>query len=99
MPEAVSRGVSTRSGVDLAPFSAEGFAERARFRGLALEKASWMAAQPISYGVDAGHRVDENGNAIDAFRLEHLVAPGAWRWAAVLVPVIAREPEATVLLT
>lgn len=83
----------------LSPFSASGFAQRALVRGLELEKAVWMASQPISYGVDAGRRVDENGEANENLRLEHLVAPDAWKMAAVLVPIIAREPEATVLLT
>ena len=85
--------------VALTPYSAEGFAERARLRGYPLEKAPWMAGQPISYGVDAGRRLDETGNANENLRLEHLLPPGAWRMSAVLVPVIAREPEATVLLT
>ncbi len=84
---------------DINPFSPEGFAARARLRGLALEKAAWMTSQPISYGIDAGHRVDDNGNTNENLRLEHLVSPGAWKMAAVLVPVVAREPEATVLLT
>ena len=82
----------------LNPFSAEGFAARARLRGLALDKAAWMAAQPASYGIDAGHRLDEEGNANENLRLEDPVAPGAWKMAAVLVPVVAREPEATVVL-
>jgi 8-oxo-dGTP pyrophosphatase MutT (NUDIX family) len=81
------------------PFSSRGFAERARLRGLDLEAASWMASQPLSYGVDAGRRVDENGIANENLRLHYLLAPDAWRMAAVLVPIIAREPEATVLLT
>lgn len=84
---------------ELSPFSASGFAERARTRGIELRKASWMAEQPISYGIDAGRRVDENGNPNQNLRLEHLVPPGSWKNAAVLVPVLAREPEATVLLT
>jgi 8-oxo-dGTP pyrophosphatase MutT (NUDIX family) len=83
----------------LSPFSPKGFEERALIRGFDLRKASWMASQPISYGVDAGRRVDANGEANENLRLEHLVAPDAWKMAAVLVPVIAREPEATVLLT
>ncbi len=91
--------LSATGGLVKNPFSAEGFAERARLRGFPLEKANWMAGQPISYGVDAGRRVDANGNTSDALKLEHLVAPEAWKLAAVLVPVIAREPEATVLLT
>ncbi len=83
----------------LSPFSPEGFAARARSGGLELGKASWMASQPISYGIDAGKRVDQDGNADENLRLEHLVAPGGWRNAAVLVPVVARRPEVTVLLT
>jgi 8-oxo-dGTP pyrophosphatase MutT (NUDIX family) len=83
----------------ISPFSAKGFAERARLRGLALEKASWMAEQPYSYGIDAGRRLDESGNPNENLRLEHLVAAGDWRMAAVLVPVLVREPEVTVLLT
>ncbi len=83
----------------LSPFSAIGFAERARLRGIDLGKASWMAAQPISYGIDAGRRVDEHGNPNENLRLEHLVPPSAWKTAAVLVPVMAHEPEATVLFT
>ena len=81
------------------PFSAAGFAERARSRGIALAKASWMAEQPPRYGIDAGRRLDESGNSNEYLRLENIVPPGAWRMAAVLVPVLAREPEATVLLT
>ena len=83
----------------LNPFSPEGFAARARLSGLPLEKAAWMAAQPVSYGIDAGHRLDENGNTNENLRLEDLVSREAWKMAAVLVPVVAHEPEATVLLT
>ena len=83
----------------LSPFSAEGFAVRARARGLTLEKAGWMAAQPASYGIDAGQRLDENGKANQNLRLEDLVPGEAWKMAAVLVPIVAHEPEATVLLT
>lgn len=83
----------------LNPFSPEGFAARARLCGLPLEKAAWMASQPVSYGIDAGHRLDENGNANENLRLEDLVSREAWKMAAVLVPVVAHEPEATVLLT
>ncbi len=83
----------------LSPYSAVGFAERARLRGVELSKASWMAGQPISYGIDAGRRLDESGNPNENLRLEHLVPANAWKTAAVLVPVMAREPEATVLFT
>ncbi len=83
----------------LSPFSPEGFAARARRFGLPLEKAAWMASQPLSYGIDAGHRLGEDGNANENLRLEDLVSREAWKMAAVLVPVVAREPEATVLLT
>ena len=83
----------------LNPFSPEGFAARARLHGLPLEKAGWMVAQPPSYGIDAGHRVDEDGNTNENLKLEDLVAREAWKNAAVLVSVVAREPEATVLLT
>jgi len=83
----------------LNPFSSEGFSARARARGLPLEKAGWMTSQPASYGIDAGRRLDENGNANENLRLEDLVAREAWKMAAVLVPVVARELEATVLLT
>ncbi len=83
----------------LNPFSPEGFAARARLHGVPLEKAGWMVTQPPSYGIDAGHKLDEDGNTNENLRLEDLVALEAWRNAAVLVPVVAREPEATVLLT
>ena len=83
----------------LNPFSPEGFAARARLSGLPLEKAGWMASQPISYGIDAGHRLDEDGNANENLRLEDLVSREAWKMAAVLVPIVAHRPEATVLLT
>ena len=83
----------------LSPFSATVFAEKARIGGIELGKASWMAAQPISYGIDAGRRVDEQGKPNENLKLEHLVPPETWRMAAVLVPVMAREPEATVLFT
>ncbi len=43
----------------LSPFSARVFAEKARAFGIELSKASWMAAQPISYGIEAGRRLDE----------------------------------------
>ncbi|MFY9640253.1 MAG: CoA pyrophosphatase [Rhodomicrobium sp.] len=81
------------------PFTATGFAERARLRGIELGKAAWMAKQPISYGVDAGRRLDESGNPNENLKLEHLVPAGSWKTAAVLVPVMAREPEVTVLFT
>ena len=58
-----------------------------------------MAAQPASYGIDAGRRVDSGGEPNKNLKLEHLVPPESWRTAAVLVPVIAREPEAAVLFT
>ena len=61
----------------LNPFSPEGFAARARARGLPLEKAGWMASQPASYGIDAGRRLDENGNANENLRLEDLGFPGS----------------------
>jgi 8-oxo-dGTP pyrophosphatase MutT (NUDIX family) len=83
----------------LNPFSPEGFSARARARGLPLEKAGWMASQPASYGIDAGRRLDENGNTNENLRLEDLVSREAWKMAAVLVPIVAREPEATALLT
>ncbi len=95
MPKALKLGPEEA----LTPFSPEGFAARARVGGIELEKAAWMASQPVSYGIDAGRRLDEDGNANENLRLEHLVSPGGWRMAAVLVPVVAREPEATVLLT
>ncbi len=83
----------------LSPFSAGSFAELAKVRGIPLSKATWMAAQPLSYGVDAGIRIDGNGEANENLRLEHLVPPELWRLSAVLVPVVAREPEVKVLLT
>ncbi len=83
----------------LTSFTATDFSHRARLLGIPLEQAQWMAEQPISYGIDAGRRVDEDGKANENLRLEHLLTPGSWRMSAVLVPVIAREPEATVLLT
>ena len=58
----------------------------------------WLRSQH-SYGMDAGRQVDENGNANENLRLEDLVARTPGGWAAVLVPVVAREPEVTVLLT
>ncbi len=85
--------------IALSPFSARGFAERARACGIGLGKASWMVSQPISYGIDAGRRLGKEGEPNENLKLEHLVAPAAWREAAVLVPVMAREPEATVLFT
>lgn len=95
----VSEALSAMPQDTLSPFSPEGFEERARLRGLPLDKASWMASQPVTYGIDAGRRLDDDGNADENLRLEHIVSPGAWRMAAVLVPIVAREPEATVLLT
>jgi 8-oxo-dGTP pyrophosphatase MutT (NUDIX family) len=83
----------------LSPFSATVFARKARAFGIGLSEASWMAAQPATYGIDAGRRVDNQGKPNESLKLEHLVPPEAWRTAAVLVPVIAREPEATVLFT
>ncbi len=83
----------------LSPFSPEGFARRAKAHGIDLGKAAWMAEQPLSYGIDAGRRLDKSGNPDQNLRLEQLAAAGSWKMAAVLVPVLAREPEATVLLT
>jgi 8-oxo-dGTP pyrophosphatase MutT (NUDIX family) len=83
----------------LSDFSAEDFSERARLRGIELGMALWMAQQPLSYGIDAGRRLDANGNTNEKLRLEHLLPPKGWKTAAVLVPVVAREPEVTVLLT
>jgi 8-oxo-dGTP pyrophosphatase MutT (NUDIX family) len=95
MPEALT----LRPDETPSPFSPEGFAARARASGLSLDLAAWMTEQPISYGIDAGKRLDEDGEANENLRLEHLVQPGGWREAAVLVPVVARRPEVTVLLT
>lgn len=83
----------------LSPFCAEGFSERAKSGGIDLRNAAWMAEQPASYGIDAGRRLDASGNPNENLRLEHLVGPESWRMAAVLVPVLARKPEVTVLLT
>ena len=84
----------------LNPFSPEGFAgPRACFAAFRSRKAGWMASQPVSYGIDAGHRLDEDGKANENLRLEDLVSREAWKMAAVLVPIVAHEPEATVLLT
>ena len=81
------------------PFSAEGFRRRALERGYDLGLASWMAAQPPSYGIDAGRGINADGTPNEHLRLERVVPASGWRLAAVLVPVIAREPEATVLFT
>jgi 8-oxo-dGTP pyrophosphatase MutT (NUDIX family) len=81
------------------PFSPEGFRHRALERGLDLDKASWMAAQPPSYGIDAGRRMNADGTLNELLRLDQLIPAESWRLAAVLVPVIARKPEASVLLT
>jgi 8-oxo-dGTP pyrophosphatase MutT (NUDIX family) len=97
LPMSAPLDVTGASALNL--YSANDFSERARLYGYPLEKAVWMARQPLSYGVDAGIRVDESGNTNEKLRLEHLVSGGTWKMAAVLVPVIAREPEATVLLT
>ncbi len=86
-----------RDGLD--PFSVEGFRQRAVERGYNLAMADWMAAQPPSYGVDAGRRLDADGNPDNSLRLEHIVNPLSWRMSAVLIPVVAREPSPTVLLT
>jgi 8-oxo-dGTP pyrophosphatase MutT (NUDIX family) len=83
----------------LSDFSAKDFSERARLRGIALGMASWMAGQPLSYGIDAGRRLDEDGNANKKLRLDDLLPPNGWKTAAVLIPVVARVPEVTVLLT
>jgi 8-oxo-dGTP pyrophosphatase MutT (NUDIX family) len=68
----------------LSGFSTKEFYEKARLRGIGLGMASWMARQPLSYGIDAGRRLDEDGNSNENLRL---------------VPVVARVPEVTVLLT
>jgi 8-oxo-dGTP pyrophosphatase MutT (NUDIX family) len=83
----------------LRDFSVKDFCERARLRGIGLGLASWMAQQPLSYGIDAGRRLGQDGNADKNLRLEHLLPSDGWKMAAVLVPVVAREPEVTVLLT
>lgn len=86
-------------GASSTPFSAQSFLDRALERGLPLDIALWMTEQPISYGIDAGRAVDDAGEIIDIARLEHIVPAGAWKMSAVLVPIIAREPEVTLLLT
>jgi 8-oxo-dGTP pyrophosphatase MutT (NUDIX family) len=58
-----------------------------------------MAQQPLSYGIDAGRRLNPDGDANENLRLADLLPPSAWKTAAVLVPVVARTPEVTVLLT
>ena len=58
-----------------------------------------MAAQPPSYGIAAGRRLDADGEPDENFKLEHTVPEDTWKTAAVLVPVLAREPEASVLFT
>jgi 8-oxo-dGTP pyrophosphatase MutT (NUDIX family) len=83
----------------LSDFSVKDFSERARLRGIELGMASWMAQQPLSYGIDAGRRLDPDGDANENLRLADLLPPGAWKTAAVLIPVVARAPEVTVLLT
>ncbi|WP_245434033.1 CoA pyrophosphatase [Rhodomicrobium lacus] len=87
------------SGLEISPFSPTGFSALAHSRGIGLEKAVWMAKQPVTYGIDAGRRLDETGNPNANLRLEFLIPPEKWRMAAVLVPIVAREPEVTVLLT
>jgi 8-oxo-dGTP pyrophosphatase MutT (NUDIX family) len=83
----------------LSDFSVKDFSERAQLSGIDLGMASWMAQQPLSYGIDAGQRLGEDGNADKSLRLEYLIPPNSWKMAAVLVPVVARAPEVTVLLT
>ncbi|MFT4077706.1 CoA pyrophosphatase [Rhodomicrobium sp.] len=87
------------SGLEISPFSPTGFSALAHSRGIGLEKAVWMTKQPVTYGIDAGRRLDETGNPNANLRLEFLIPPEKWRMAAVLVPIVAREPEVTVLLT
>lgn len=81
------------------PFSADGFRALAKAGGYPLENAAWMAAQPLAYGIDAGHAIDDDGNLIDDARLDRIVKADAWKTSAVLIPVLAKEPEVTVLLT
>ncbi len=81
------------------PFSAQGFCARAMQFGLPLDQASWMADQDLGYGIDAGHVVDTEGRLIDKKRLDRIVPRDAWKMSAVLIPVVARDPEVTVILT
>jgi 8-oxo-dGTP pyrophosphatase MutT (NUDIX family) len=69
------------------PFSAPGFATLARGRLDPLAAEGWAAAQTIG----GDHQLDD----ARAFHPD----PAALRAAAVLVPVVAREGGATVLLT
>jgi 8-oxo-dGTP pyrophosphatase MutT (NUDIX family) len=80
-------------------FTAAGFTALAIRHGTPLAQAGWMAAQPLAFGIDAGYAVDDNGQAIDRLTLDAAFSGMDWRTCAVLVPVVAREPEATLLLT
>ncbi len=58
-----------------------------------------MASQPISYGIDAGKRVDQDGNADENLRLATSCRAGGWRNAAGARSGGGEGPEVTVLLT
>lgn len=80
-------------------FSARAFEARALRAGHPLEDADAMLRQPVTYGLDAGRPVDADGNLLPHIGLNHFVGDDDWRECAVLVPVVARAPEVTVLLT
>ncbi len=84
---------------EAAPFSPADFAARTLRAGHPLSEASAMLRRPPPFGVDAGRAVDEDGNLIPHAGLDQAVRDGDWRECAVLVPVVARLPEVTVLLT
>lgn len=77
-------------------FSWADFQERSLRSAHPLGEAAAMLGKPSSYGVDAGRVLDADGNTVP---LHHAIADGDWRECAVLVPIVTREPEATVLLT
>lgn len=80
-------------------FSAQDFEARALCCGHPLGLAGTMLSQPVTFGLDAGRPVDGQGNVLAHIGLNHFVDDDDWRECAVLVPVVAREPEVVVLLT
>lgn len=83
----------------LNPFSPQGFQTHCEACAYPLSEAVSMISRPWTYGVDAGKAVDAKGNLLPRTSLYRTMGETDWRPCAVLVPVIAREPEATLLFT
>jgi 8-oxo-dGTP pyrophosphatase MutT (NUDIX family) len=82
------------------PFSPRDFEMRALRRGHRLAEAEGVFGASPAHGIDAGGiAVDANGAPLAPAGLNGAQAEADLRECAVLVPIVAREPLATVLLT